>query len=273
MHDTYKEIILILTAGSVLFLVLAGIVVFVLLFYQKRRFQHREQMVVLKNSMEQELLKAQLEAQEAAFRQIAEELHDNVGQLLSSTKILLAITQRSLAQPPGTLQTAEETLAKAIKDLRSLSKSLNKEWLEKFNLVDNLRTEADRINAARMVRVEVEATIDILPLKPEEQVMLFRIIQEALQNCIKHSEAGSISIRIEVVDKIILVGVRDDGKGLPEEIARSGSEEIARSGGLGLLNMEHRTHLLGGTICWQSTANQGTTVSIQLPVQIPVICD
>jgi len=259
MPDKYQEVLAVLIAGIVIFLVLTGIVVFILLFYQKKRFQHRQQYLELQSSIQQELLKTQLESQEATFRQIGEELHDNVGQLLSSTKILLAITERTLPEVPDTLRTASETLAKAIKDLRSLSKSLNREWLEKFNLIDNLRMEADRINTARMVHVQLDTTVDSLPLKPESQVMLFRIIQEAVQNAIKHAEAADVGITLEIKDKRIAVCIGDNGCGL--------SSTDTGTNGVGLINMEHRTRLLGGDIRWDSAAGQGTRVTISLPTQ------
>jgi signal transduction histidine kinase len=259
MQDKYQEVMAVVVAGSVIFLVITGIVVFILLFYQKKRFQHRQQYLKLESSIQQELLKAQLESQEATFRQVGDELHDNVGQLLSSTKILLAITERSLPEVPDTLHTASETLAKAIKDLRALSKSLNREWLEKFNLIDNLRMEADRINMARMVHVDVAAAVPALSLRPESQVMLFRIIQEAMQNAIKHAEAAAITVTIATRAQHIDVWIKDNGGGLP------GIE--TRPHGVGLLNMEHRTRLLGGDIRWESAPGRGTQVSISLPTQ------
>jgi signal transduction histidine kinase len=257
MEDKYKEVLTVYITGSIIFLVLTGIVAFILLFYQKKRFQHRQQLIQLQHSTQEELLKAQLESQEDAFRQIANELHDNVGQVLSSTRILLAITERSLAQVPDSLRTAGESLAKAIKDLRSLSKSLNREWLRQFNLIDNLKAEADRINVARTVKVEVETEMDQLPLEPERQVMLFRIIQEALQNAIRHAEASLIRVAIGTVDTLIRVRVADDGKGLPL---------VDGPPGLGLLNMQYRTRLLGGSINWEPAPGGGTFVNISLPV-------
>ena len=99
-NDKYNEVISVLITGTLLFVILTGIILFVFLFYQKKRFQHREQLAELQSTIQQELLKTQLETQENTFRQIGEELHDNVGQLLSSTRILLVIAQRSIAEPP-----------------------------------------------------------------------------------------------------------------------------------------------------------------------------
>ncbi len=162
MQDNYKEVVIVLVAGMIIFIILASIVVFILLFYQKKRFQHRQQLADMQNSVKQELLKTQLETQEETFLQIGNEIHDNVGQLLSSTKILIAITERSLPFVPDTLRTASETLAKAIQDLRSLSKTLNKEWLEKFNIIENLLLETERINASRTIRTTLTSSDQVL---------------------------------------------------------------------------------------------------------------
>jgi signal transduction histidine kinase len=258
-NDKYNEVISVLITGTLLFLILAGIIVFVLLFYQKKRFQHREQLAELQSTIQQELLKTQLETQENTFRQIGEELHDNVGQLLSSTRILLVITQRSIVEAPDSLQTAIETLATAIQDLRSLSKALNKEWLQRFNLIDNLLVEVERINLSGAVSVTVDAEENHVPLHPEAQVMLFRIIQEALHNGIKHAEARSIGITLRLEGSDILIRIKDNGKGF--------DPDTPQGSGVGLINMNHRTKLLSGTIGWESAPSTGTLVTICVPAQ------
>ncbi|HEY4338184.1 MAG TPA: ATP-binding protein [Puia sp.] len=258
MQDTYNEVIIVLIAGTIVSLVLTSVLVFILLFYQKKRFRHSQQMMELQSSIQQELLRTQLETREETFRQISEELHDNVGQQLSSTKILLVITERNLPEVPGTLKTATTTLAAAIQDLRSLSKALNKEWLEQFNLVDNLHREAERINLSRTVTISVDTPGNDIPLRPEAQIMLFRIIQEALQNGIRHAAASRISITVSWDTPGILIRITDNGRGF--------DKGITRVNGVGLINMTHRTKLLNGTIDWDPTPEGGTTVVISIPV-------
>ena len=112
----------------------------------------KKQLVDINNHMQQEfqqqLLQSQVEVQEHTFEQIGKELHDNVGQLLGSTRMLLGITERSLQQVPPTLSSANETLSKAIQEIRTLSKILNKEWLEQFSFQENLQAEIQRINSS-----------------------------------------------------------------------------------------------------------------------------
>ncbi len=257
--DTHYEFSLMIVVGTIIYLVLAGIIIYVLFFYQKRRFQHKEELLQMQQQYNEALLQSQLETHEATLHQISEEIHDNIGQLLSSTKMLLGITEMNLDNTPDTLKTAEATLGKAIQDLRALSKSLNKEWLHQFNIVDNLKAEVERINAAQTIHAAYTTSTTFLPMPAEAQVMLFRIVQEALQNSIRHAGAQHIAIQTLFTDEHITVTVEDDGIGI--------SEKGKPLSGVGIMNMQHRTKLLGGTIAWNALPLTGTQVLIVLPVQ------
>jgi len=211
----------------------------------------------MQQEFQQQILQSQIETQEETFALLGKELHDNVGQLLNSAKLLIGVTQRKLSDSPDTLAIADETLGKAINELRSLSKSLNKEWLEQFNFIDNLQAEIKRINAADSLQIHFSNTAPI-PLKSDEQIILFRIVQEALQNAIKHAQANNITIQLTEENNLLTVIVEDDGKGFEEK------EKV--TSGVGLMNMKHRIKLLGGTIEWKS-AGKGASVIICLPVK------
>ncbi|MHA4844590.1 sensor histidine kinase [Flavitalea antarctica] len=205
---------------------------------------------------EQEIRKIQLETQEETFYQIGEEIHDNIGQLLTSTKLLLSITERSLPGIPDPFYTAQETLSKAIQELRALSKSLNKEWLHQFNLIENITTETERINSANLIKANFVSSARQLPMSAEDQVVLFRIIQEAIHNSIKHSNAKLVQIMIHLNDGIQII-VSDDGEGFD-----TNQDSVS---GVGMINMKHRTQVLGGTIKWSANQNNGTDVEIHIP--------
>jgi signal transduction histidine kinase len=250
-----NDIMFAIIFATVLLVLLAGFLFFFFLKYRYRSNEYIKEREIMKKTFEQTLLQSQIEVQEATFSVLGKELHDNVGQLLSSTKMLLGITQRNMAHTPETLNIAVETLGKAINELRSLSKSLDKEWLDQFNLLENLSTEINRINEAKMLAIHFSHP-GKLPLKAEEQIILFRIIQEALQNAIKHSEAQNILIEIETQAENIIVTITDDGKGF----------KTISSDGLGIRNMKHRTKQLGGNITWNIPAN-GSSITIHLPVK------
>ena len=256
------EIVVTTITGIILFLMLISFSVAFLIIYQKRKNDYEREKQLMQSRFRQELLQSQLETQEHSFNQISQELHDNIGQLLSSTKLLLGIAGMEMQTLPDTFKTAEQTLAKAIIDLRLLSKSLNSEWLHGFNLMENLQAEKHRINAARNIQVLVVSEYEKLPLEPEAQVMLFRVIQEALQNSIKHADAKNIFIQIKNSNSSSYfdMDIEDDGIGF--------NADSARKNGLGLRNMEYRTQLLGGSIEWKPRV-KGTMISIKIPVKAP----
>lgn len=259
MQVEVKNFILTLTTSSLIVLGVTIILVLILIRQKRNSEKHAMEKAIMQNTFTQEILKTQLETQEATFHQISEELHDNVGQLLSTTKMLIGITERNLPETPDSLKTASETLSKAIQDLRSLSKSLSNEWLHQFNIIENLQAELDRLKAARQINVSLTANIHILPLEPQEQVMLFRVMQEALQNSIKHAHASAIQVAIEVRGDVIYLCLSDNGLGF--------NTNDSNKNGVGIMNMKHRIKLLNGSIDWFTEEGHGTKVEINLPAQ------
>lgn len=244
---------------QVVLIALALIISFivVIIYIRSKRNQDIQQNKLMQKDFTEQLMQSQIEVQEQTFQQIGKELHDNVGQLLSTSRMLLGLTERNLSNPPDTLLTANATLGQAINELRSLSKSLDKEWLEQFSFTDNLKTEISRINAGNGVLAEF-VPVDSLPLASGEQIILFRIVQEAIQNAIKHGQPKNILIQIKQEENTFCITISDDGTGFtPGETAR----------GMGLANMKQRTSLLGGNITWNSIPGQGTTVCIYLPLK------
>lgn len=239
-------------AGIALILFLVTIFIFSIIRYRQRVAKEKEEKERMTKRFEQELLQSKLETQEETFRHIAKELHDNVGQLLSTTKMLMGITELKLGHSPDTLNSASTTLAKAIQELRMLSRSLDKEWLEQFDFLENLKNEVDRINSGESVHASIDCTASIA-MKPEEQIILFRIVQEAVQNAVRHAEPSRLSIVINNGESLE-VKVINDGKPLPSDFH-----------GMGTRNMRYRAGLFGGSVQWQSATDE-TVVTIQLPL-------
>jgi signal transduction histidine kinase len=252
-----SENISIILGASLLLLLITLFIVMLVMAYLRRDLKHLKEKESMEADFEKQLLQSQLETQEETLNKLGNELHDNIGQLLNSTKLLIGVAQRSLPEPPDTLITADETLARAIQELRSLSKSLNKEWLEQFNFIENLEAEIARINSARTLHIYL-SNPDTLSLKADEQIILFRIVQEVLQNAIKHAHAQNIYIKIKDEAGWLTIIITDDGSGFKEGEAAKG---------VGIINIKHRTHLLKGTVQWQSTNSRGTVVIIQIPVK------
>ncbi|MDB5223628.1 MAG: hypothetical protein JWN83_2295 [Chitinophagaceae bacterium] len=252
------QVILAVLFGTIVLMLLVLFLLFFLVRYRYRSNAYIRERENLKKAFEQTLLQSQVEVQENTFAMLGQELHDNIGQLLASTKALIAVTQRKLQYSTDTLNIAEETLGQAINELRSLSKSLDKEWLQQFDFIENLETEVKRIGTAKTLQINFSHPEKLL-LQPEEQIILFRIVQEAIQNAIKHSQAQHININVSHSVSSLVVNVIDNGKGF--------EEDLKMATGLGIKNMKHRTQLLGGTIEWISSPGNGSTVNLKLPVK------
>jgi len=203
---------------------------------------------------ESQQLQSRIEVQEETFRHIGKELHDNIGQLLSTTKMLIGLTERNLPSIPDTLTTANATLSKAIFEVRSLSRSLDKEWLEQFNFLENLQNEITRVNAGGVIKASYQCNAPI-EMKSEEQIILFRIVQEAIQNALRHAEPSTLNVHIHKSSSRLEVKVINDGKPLPPVFH-----------GMGTNNMKSRAQLFGGSVQWQPK-EKGTEVTITLPIK------
>lgn len=244
---------------SLLVIVMGLVVVAAVISYKKKQDAYLHQLKLMKEDFEKQLMWSQIEMQEQAFAHLGQELHDDIGQLLSSTKLLINVTQRSMTEVPDTLQIAENTLSTAIQHLRALSKSFSRQWLDQFSLIENLKAEVDRINSSREIKITFAHELMILPLQAEPQIILFRIIQEAIQNCIKHARPQVIDISIRAAAQQLILIIADDGSGFD----KAGMSAI----GMGIRNMQHRTNLLGGDIRWEVTTAGGTAVLITLPLE------
>lgn len=256
MHYIIEDPAIIIILSIFIILIISFIIIFII-YYQKKQVANLFKIKTMQHEFENNLLQSQIETQEETFLVLGNELHDNVGQLLNSAKLLIGVTQRTLSEVPETLAAANDTIAAAIVELRSLSKSLNKEWLQQFNFIENSELEIKRINSAQILQIQFSHP-DKLPLKSDEQIILFRIVQEALQNAIKHSHAKNIVIKIWEEQTNLLLLIKDDGSGF-----KAKEKQLS---GVGLINMQNRTKLLGGNIQWQSSKT-GTTITIQLPIK------
>jgi len=257
MFKTENEILTTILLGVLLCTTLTVIAIWAILNYKKRQQKHFLEIETMNEAFEKQLMRSQIEVQEATLSVLGKELHDNIGQLLSSTKMLLGVTERKLVNPPDTLLIADETLGKAINELRSLSKSLDKEWLEQFNFIDNLTAEVSRVNASGDLSISFSHPV-FLPLNAEKQIILFRIVQEAMQNALKHAQAKSIQVTVVEMLDTLVIRITDNGKGF--------NISDNKFNGVGINNIRNRTALLGGSVQWKSSIDEGTTILIQLPV-------
>jgi two-component system, NarL family, sensor kinase len=254
-----SEIIFTIVVGTVLFIVLGVFVIVFLLQYQKRKFRHYNEMMQLKESVSQTILQSQLEIQEQTLKNISQEIHDNIGQVLSLAKLNLATTdilKAEIAQQK--IEDSKNLVGKAIQDLRDLSKSLNTDYVNEMGLTRSLEYELEMIGKTGAYQANLKVEGSAYKLGPQKELILFRIVQEILNNIIKHAKASAIEVFINYLPDYFSLSVQDNGQGFDLDQLR------AEQPGLGLKNMQTRAALIGATFEISSKGGKGTTVDIKI---------
>ena len=205
-----------------------------------------------------------VEAQELERRRLARELHDETGQALTSILLGLkgirgARTDEDAAQAEADLR---ELVVQALQDVRGLAVELRPSALDDFGLLPALERLAETFEERSGIRTRIEARIADERLPPDVETVLYRLVQEALTNVVKHAGATSVSIVLTRRDGGVSAIVEDDGRGFaPDKV---------RDDALGLVGMRERLALLDGTFVIESTPGSGTALVAFLPLRAAV---
>lgn len=215
-----------------------------------------------------ELLRQIVSAQEKERRRIARELHDETGQALTALGLGLAAAAESMASDPSRAaqQLAElrALSAQAIEELHELVADLRPSILDDLGLVPALRRQIEDFESRTEVQVEFHVEGRRRRMRPEIETVLFRIAQEALTNIAKHASAGAATVGLAYADGSVQLTVRDDGRGFDPEEVLGGDSERRRA--WGLLGIQERVALVGGTCQISSQPGTGTTIHVDIPL-------
>lgn len=247
-------------------LILGGVVgcglLGVFLFYWRKeriRVQSLRQQEMAEGQLryEQSLMHSHLEMQEAIMRKISQEIHDNVGQVLSLAKLNITMVH-SGNKAVEELIITEELLTKAINDLRDLSRSLHGERVRQLGLTEALKHELNILSRSTGISVQFIYHGEELMLNDEQVVVAFRMVQEALSNVMRHARATELYCHVYRSGPYCHIHINDNGVGFRPEAVSPGTR------GLGLLSMEQRASIVKGHVKIRSVPGQGTDVIIAL---------
>jgi signal transduction histidine kinase len=217
--------------------------------------------VDLSERVARDALRRVVAAQELERRRLARELHDETGQALTS--ILLGLRSlEEVGDPEAVARAAgdlRELVVSTLQDVRRLAVELRPKALDDFGLVPALKRLAESFTEQTRIGVDVEARLPEERLAPEIETAVYRIVQEALTNVVKHARARNVSILLSRKNGRVSVMIEDDGQGF--DPART------RADGLGLLGMRERAALLDGTLSIESSNGAGTTLVLDVPVR------
>lgn len=258
MPSETEGIRLAIILGTFLVLFFALSIVFLLSMFNKKNQLHFKEKQLIQEQFEKTILQSRIEIQEYTFNSISEEIHDNVGQILSLVKVQLNIVDQTDPVDKTLLFDAKENISKAMTDLRDIAKGLSSERIRVLGLTDSVLQETQRINRSGIMQIRFDVEGQEQGMDGQKQLIIFRIIQECLQNILKHSAAVQASILFTYYLDHLQIRIIDNGKGF------NFHQEHLASQGLGLQHIFKRIDLIGGTVDINSVLQQGTTIHLTI---------
>ena len=253
MRDT-SEIYFTIVLATVFFLVLVAVVVTAVWRYYYRKRAHEKTLMEFDHT----LLQSRLEIQEQTFKAISQELHDNLGQILTLAKLNLnTLSLDNHDQSREKINGAIDLITQTIQSIRDLSRNLHADIISKIGLMQALESEIRIIEKLGILHPVFQVEGQPIPLETDKSLIIFRIVQEALHNVVKHAQASILEVSIKFsVDQIRLT-IADNGIGFnwPE----------SRDKGSGLRNMNDRARVIGAQFDMQPAATNGTVITLTIP--------
>jgi PAS domain S-box-containing protein len=217
-----------------------------------------------------------INVQEQERRHIAQELHDELGQILTATKINIDLARRRLSQQAGRQQPDEVTSLqrrldeasaltdKVLTNVRAMTVELRPTLLDDLGIVPTLRWYLGRFAESTGIQVQLEAPELPARLQPEIETTIYRGVQEALTNVVRHAQASRVRVWLACSEDTVTTVVEDDGKGFD---VRAWSERPSGHQTLGLTGIQERVMLLDGRVTITSQPREGTRIETELPAR------
>jgi len=242
---------ILLTSFFVLLLVVAVVLLFRIYLKRKNKLLlERERMSI---QFEQTLMQSQLEIQEQTFANISREIHDNIGQVLSLVRLNLNTLNATVDTDKINLM--DELLEKALTDLRNLSHTLDADYIRNNGWAEPVTRLLHDLQKTGKYTTHIHMGEDLQLSGNEKPIILFRMIQEVVNNIIKHARADTINLKAQKENNRLVITIQDNGKGFNTQTA---------SGGAGLRNLEKRSKMINAELAVSSEPGKGTCATISI---------
>lgn len=249
------ELLIIFSSLIILMVLIMMVLIYVGFLRKKSEMILQEQEKELKFA--QELALSQIEMREQTLRYVGQELHDDIGQKLSVAKLLnnklssqLQLSEREF------LKEINDLLGECISDIRNLSKTFISHHIEHIGLIESIEREVRRIRKLDFITVNYIHNVKEINIDPKHSLILFRIIQECVNNVLKHSRSKKLDIVLDDCIKTLEIRIIDQGIGIPDNSGEDGS---------GLRNITNRAQVINADFTIDSVKDQGTEVKIVYP--------
>lgn len=261
MQKQQEEFLITIVVASVFFVLIGIFLMILVFFFLRRQRKNKMEKEDMRNRFEQTLLNTQLEIQEHTFNYISQEIHDNIGQILSLVRINLNVLSEKT--PEIHFANTDELLGKAIRDLRNLSHNLNSNRLKEIGITEGLQSLLLQLDKTEKFTTEFHAPDNSLNFMNNDHcLILYRMVQEVLQNIIKHAAATHIVISIAPKDlRTTNLTITDNGKGFDTTILQDNNT------GIGLQNIFARAKLINADVKVKSASGKGTSIIFEITNQ------
>lgn len=257
-----------IAVGSVVVLILAMFITSFVFYYQRRQAEQQLSIGRLQAEYRRKLMEATFSGQEEERRRLAGDMHDDIGTMLSVTKISLNHLERRLMDEKGIsrgqtamlIQKTRSMIDETMGNVRRISRNLVPNTLDRFGLIAAFEELIERTNDSEL-QLSLECPETLEQLSAPLELMLFRITQELVNNAIKHARAHEILIRVVCNHEQVRLSVMDDGQGFNlDQVMHD------RDRGLGLRNIESRLSVLHGQITFDVSPGRGSRIHVQVPL-------
>ena len=257
MNDQY--LIPLFVAGSVL-ITLFGFFLIGYLLVQKGKqnaYQLEKRQMIFDH--QNSILRTKIEEQENTMDQISRELHDNIKSVLGFAQMSMYNIANLATDKEQAVQIdkTNKIIGDVIDELHNISHSLNSNFVKNIGLIETITKELEHIALAKNIACSIDIKGTPTDLSAEKEIHIFRIAQEAMQNCIKHANATNLNFTLNYTPSMFTMKISDNGKGFDKN-------KLYEMKGLGFLNMFQRARYVHGLLEVQSVPTQGSTVTLSL---------
>ena len=254
-----KEEIALIGYMTLVVVLLATMVIVFFVAFQKRKNKLLLDTLKQQKQFEETVAKTGEEIQEQTLKYIGQELHDNIGQLLSLASMQMGMLGVKIAEEikEPYLET-QKIIKESLQEVRALSKSLNTDVIQNRGFEKSIKAEIERLNRMKLIAADLIIAGDVIPFENKKDgIILFRILQEFISNTVKHSKAAELNILLNYNQKQLIIKAKDDGCGFIMDEVNDSS---------GLLNMKNRAELTESSYNLISKPNDGTELTIIYPI-------
>jgi signal transduction histidine kinase len=252
-----NEIIISVIAVTLLILLLIAGIVLTFFIAGRNRIKQQMELAETRLAFERELRAAETEISESVMTRVAQELHDNIGQMLTALHIEVENLKIDHPQFSVNFKSSENYISVIREQLRLLSRTLNNDYLGNVSLGEAIRLETERLNSLKRMVVEFHSSGGPTGMEKSQELMLFRIFQEIAQNALKHSSAKNLYVKADATQRFFCLTVRDDGAGFDKDAILSSGRAN------GLRNIMKRASMAGLKLQLETALGKGSTFVIE----------